>query len=64
MGVAWIKCSEVVPKDKEYVLVSCEGYFEIACYDYEFKCWNEHSEYIEINPTHWTYLPKPPLSDK
>ncbi|EQA3420201.1 DUF551 domain-containing protein [Cronobacter dublinensis] len=70
----WIKCSERMPENDDYVLVadfdahytSCEPNYQIACYGDWFKnnypSW-DNGDGLGVNLktiTHWMPLPAPP----
>ena len=59
----WIKCSERMPGDFEYVLVSDGVNVEVMWWDCGgfWDCWSERNSNIDTDDvTHWMPLPPPP----
>ena len=66
----WIKCSEQMPDDDKYVLVSNGKHIGLGAYirdehlEYDERWQDEHFEFINLQSkypvTHWQPLPEPP----
>lgn len=59
----WIKVSEKLPPEGQYVLVFRDGYFAIAnIFDHDMITNQAMWSYTGLggDPTHWAPLPEPP----